>query len=472
MNLQGKKVLVLGLGETGVSMVKWLIRQGAAVCAADSRIDPPNLVQMRQTFPAMQIHTGKFAEEMLDGIELIAISPGVPIADPCVQRAMQRGIPVVGDMALFAWAITRSDLPRPKIIAITGSNGKTTVTSMVGAMLKKAGWNVQVAGNISPAVLDALMKQIDANNWPQAWVLEVSSFQLETTRNLNADVAIVLNISEDHLDRYAGMRDYTAAKTNIFLHENSGEGIQILNRNDPNVAAMALAGRKRITFGIDVPASLTEFGLIDDEEDIWLVEGNIPLMRASELNVDGLHNATNALAALALCRALNVSAEPLVAALREFRGLPHRMEKVATFNGVTFYDDSKSTNVGSAVAALSGMKRNAILIAGGDGKGQDFAYLRPAVEDNAKAVVLIGRDAGVIADELKGCGVPVVFAPTMEDAIQKSFLMAQNGDVVLLSPACASFDMFRNYIHRAEVFVAAVRDLEQKFFRFPKKSIN
>ncbi|UJP06507.1 MAG: UDP-N-acetylmuramoyl-L-alanine--D-glutamate ligase [Nitrosomonas sp.] len=468
MNLRGKTVLVLGLGETGVSMVKWLFRQGASVRAADSRMEPPNLAGLQRAFPQLTAFTGPFEAKLLDGIELIAISPGVPVADPCVRQAIGQGIPVIGDMTLFCWAITQSALPKPKLIAITGSNGKTTVTSMVGSMLKKAGWRVEVAGNIGPAVLTVLMQCLDAGNWPQAWVLEVSSFQLETVRHLNADAATVLNISEDHLDRYAGMRDYMAAKSHVFLHDDV-EGVQVLNRDDPNVAAMALPGRKQITFGTGPAVAPLDFGLIADDGDWWLMEGQSPLMRASELQVHGQHNRVNALAALALCRVLDIGVEPLTAALREFRGLPHRMEKVAAFNGVTFYDDSKSTNVGSTVAALSGMRHNVILIAGGDGKGQDFSALRFAVAENAKAVVLIGRDADIIARELKDCGVPMLFAATMGDAIGKSFSLAENGDVVLLSPACASFDMFRNYIHRAEVFVEAVHDIENKFFNFGLK---
>ncbi len=468
MNVQGKIVLVLGMGETGLSMVKWLSRQGARIRVADSRMEPPRWKEIVEAFPQVQIHKGNFEPGIFADIEMIAISPGVPMADPCVQQAVQRGIPVVGDMVLFIWALETSHLTRPKVIAITGSNGKTTVTAMAGAMLKSAGWDVEVAGNIGPAVLNALMHRIDTGCWPQAWVLEVSSFQLETTHNLNADVATVLNVSEDHLDRYTGMQDYITAKARVFLHEQN-TGIQVLNRDDPMVCSMALTGRQHITFGIDEPSTQTDFGIVHDGEDLWLVEGDLQLMKTSELVVHGLHNAANGLAALALCRALGVSAEPLLAALREFRGLPHRMEKVAAFNGVTFYDDSKSTNVGATVAALNGMKQNVILIAGGDGKGQDFSHLRPAVAENTRAVVLIGRDAGMIADELRDCGVPLHFAVTMEEAMQKSFLLAQGGDAVLLSPACASFDMFRNYIHRAEVFVAAVKDIENKFFNFGHK---
>ncbi|TXI18970.1 MAG: UDP-N-acetylmuramoyl-L-alanine--D-glutamate ligase [Nitrosomonas sp.] len=468
MNLQDKIVLVLGMGETGLSMVKWLSRQGARVSVADSRDEPPNWKEIERAFPQIQIYKGKFEPRIFDGIDMIAISPGVSLADPCVQEGLQRDIPVVGDMVLFSWALKQSNLPKPKILAITGSNGKTTVTAMVGAMLKKAGWNVEVAGNIGPAVLTSLMQRIDSGNWPQAWVLETSSFQLETTHNLNADVAAVLNVSEDHLDRYRTMQDYDAAKARIFLHED-GTGIQVLNRTDRVVCAMALADRKQITFGIDEPPTQADFGLIQDGDELWLAEGNERLIKTSDLIVNGLHNAANALAALALCRALNIPADPLLTALREFRGLPHRMEKVAAFNGVTFYDDSKSTNVGATVAALNGMQQKVVLIAGGDGKGQNFSYLRQAVANNARAVVLIGRDAGIIANELKECGVPVHFAVTMEEAMQKSFLLAQGGDAVLLSPACASFDMFRNYIHRAEVFVAAVKDIENKFFSFGHK---
>ncbi|PXW85223.1 UDP-N-acetylmuramoylalanine--D-glutamate ligase [Nitrosomonas sp. Nm84] len=468
MNLQGKIVLVLGMGETGLSMVKWLSRQGAQVRVADSRIEPPGWKEIVAAFPLVQVYKGKFEIGIFDGIDMIAMSPGVPLADPCVQQAVQRGVPVVGDMVLFIWALEQSNLPKPKIVAITGSNGKTTVTAMVGAMLKTAGWNVEVAGNIGPAVLTALMQRMDAGNWPQAWVLETSSFQLETTHNLNADVATVLNVSEDHLDRYAGMQDYTVAKARVFLHEKNA-GIQVLNRDDPVVGAMALTDRKQITFGLDEPPTQADFGIMQDEDDLWLVEGDMQLLKTSELVVNGLHNAANALAALAMCRALGVPVNPLVSALREFRGLPHRMEKVAAFNDVTFYDDSKSTNVGSTVAALNGLKQNVILIAGGDGKGQNFSHLQQAVANNARAVVLIGRDAGIIAHELQDCGVPLYFATTMEEAMQKSFLLAQGGDAVLLSPACASFDMFRNYIHRAEVFVAAVKDIENKFFNFGQK---
>lgn len=451
-------MLVLGMGETGLSMAKWLSRQGANVRAADSRTAPPNLDTLRRTVPTAQVFTGAFAAETFAGVDLIAISPGVSLAESLVQQAMERGVPVLGDMELFALALGQLSSLKQKILAITGSNGKTTVTAMTGAMVKRTGWDVEVAGNISPAVLDALMQREDTGKLPQAWVLEISSFQLETTRNLNPDAAVVLNLCEDHFDRYAGMRDYATAKARIFLGEGE-RGVQILNRDDPLVCAMALPGRKQITFGLNPPSTESDFGLLRDGDDTWLVQGETRLLKTSELAVTGLHNAANALAALALCRAVELPFAPLLQALREFKGLPHRMEKVAAFAGVTFYDDSKGTNVGATVAALNGMTQRVVLIAGGDGKGQDFTPLRKPLTECARAVVLIGRDAGKIVAALTDCGVPLHHAATMEEAVQQSFVLAQKGDAVLMSPACASLDMFRNYAHRAEVFVAAVKDL-------------
>lgn len=464
MNLRGKTVLVLGMGETGLSMVKWLACLGANVRAADSRAAPPNLDALKQVVPAAQVFTGTFAAEAFVGIDLIAISPGVPLAEPLVQQAVKRGVPVLGDIELFVLALRQISSSKPKILAITGSNGKTTVTAMVGAMVKRAGWDVEVAGNIGPAALDALMQRESTGRLPQSWVLEISSFQLETTRSLNPDAAVVLNLCEDHFDRYSGMKDYAAAKARIFLGEagGSGGGIQILNRDDPLVCAMALPGRKQITFGLNAPVADSDFGLLRDGGDTWLAQGSMRLMKASELAIAGQHNAANALAALALCRAVGLPFEPLLQALREFKGLPHRMEKVAMFSGVTFYDDSKGTNVGATVAALSGMTQSVVLIAGGDGKRQDFSPLRQPIAECARAVVLIGRDAEKIVAALDGCGVPLHHAATMEEAVQQSFALALEGDAVLMSPACASLDMFRNYAHRAEVFVAAVRDLETK----------
>ncbi|MDE2366072.1 MAG: UDP-N-acetylmuramoyl-L-alanine--D-glutamate ligase, partial [Betaproteobacteria bacterium] len=347
MNLHGKNVLVLGMGETGLSMTRWLLRKGAHVRTADSRPAPPCMDALKRILPESRIFAGGYAPEAFENISLIAISPGVPLAEQRVRQAINRGIPVAGDMELFAWALDEkrksrekgehgeqgeqsdSSSPRPRIVAVTGSNGKTTVTAMVGAMVRKAGWDAEVAGNIGPAVLDALMQRQDSGRLlPQAWILEVSSFQLETTHNLRPDAAVVLNLSEDHFDRYAGMADYAAAKARIFLAGAEGghdasSGVQILNREDPLVREMALPGRKWMTFGLDLPPGDSDFGLMRQGEDIWLVQGKTRLMKTSELRVAGLHNTANALAALALCRAIALPFEPLLQALREFRGLPH-----------------------------------------------------------------------------------------------------------------------------------------------------
>ncbi len=469
MNLKGKHVLVMGMGETGLSIAQWLTRQNARIRVADSRINPPNVAAMEELLPEVEICAGPFEDKIFNDIELIAMSPGVPMKDSHVQLAIERGVPVVGDLTLFQWGLAQYQIIRPKIIAITGTNGKTTVTAMVGAMLKKAGLDVEVAGNISPAVLNAFMRRLDDGCLPEFWVLEVSSYQLELTEHLNADVATVLNLSEDHLDRYDSMHGYMLAKARIFRHEKQNAGIQVLNRDNRESIAMSEPEKKQITFGLNAPPTTMDFGVIYNDDDVWLMEGKMLLIKTSELLVNGLHNTANALAALALCRALQVPIEPLLSALREFQGLPHRMEKVAAFNDVTFFNDSKSTNVGATIAALKGLQQNVVLIAGGDGKGQDFSALREMVAECARAVVLLGRDAGQIAAALDGCGVPVLFTKTMDEAIQKSFLIAQKDDVVLLSPACASFDMFRNYVHRAEVFIAAVKDIEARFFNVGKK---
>ena len=324
---------------------------------------------------------------------------------------------------------------------------------MVEHLCKTAGKDTVAAGNISPAVLDVVLER--GANQPEVWVLELSSFQLETTSSLNADAATVLNISEDHLDRYADMAEYSAAKARIF----AGCGIQVLNRDDARCMGMARAKCKTITFGLNEPASANDFGIESADGETWLMQGKQRLLKASELQIAGLHNVANALAALALSRAINFPMPVLLDALRSFKGLPHRVERVAEIADITYYDDSKGTNVGATVAALQGLGCKAVLIAGGEGKGQDFAPLNPAVARHARAVVLIGRDAPLIAAALNGCGVQVVRAEDMGDAVRQASQLAHSGDAVLLSPACASFDMFRNYEHRAEVFVAAVGEL-------------
>ncbi len=465
MNLAGKSALVLGLGETGLSMARYLERRGARVRVADTRDDPPGLAALAAKVPQAELVLGAFRDASFAGIDVIAISPGVPLATPQVRAAAARGVPVVGDIELFAQALRErsgpAQIPPPQVLAITGTNGKTTVTALTGAMCRRGGLATEVAGNISPAVLDALMHCEDVRHKPEVWVLELSSFQLETTRTLNPAAATVLNLSEDHLDRYDGIDAYARAKARIFR----GEGIQVLNRDDARSLRMAVAGRKQVSFGLDAPTRAEDFGLLRVDGELWLAQGATPLLALSELSIAGLHNAANALAALALTRALDLSYAPLLTALRDFKGLPHRLEKVAEFDGVAYYDDSKGTNVGATVAALDGYAEFAargarvILIAGGEGKGQDFAPLAEPVSRYARAVILIGRDAELIAGALGASGVALVRAGSMEQAVAQARAQAQPGDVVLLSPACASFDMFRNYRHRGEVFAACANNI-------------
>lgn len=455
--MTNKSVLVLGLGETGLSLVRWLSAQGALVRAADSRDHPPSLDALRTQFPEMELHCGVFRSELLNGVGLIAISPGIPLSNQFVAQAMARGIPIVGDIELFAQSLPQDR--RPKIIAITGANGKTTVARMVGAMCRAAGLDTEVAGNISPAVLDVLLQR--QGQQPDVWVLELSSFQLETTSSLNADAATVLNISEDHLDRYADINEYIAAKARIFRN-NGQRSEQVLNRDDEVSAGMALSGCIQNSFGLNTPPLTdSDWGIDSSNEGTWLMHGQRRVMNANELRVAGLHNVANALAALALCHAVGLPLAPLLNALRAFEGLPHRVQPIAEINDIVYYDDSKGTNVGATIAALQGLRRPVVLIAGGEGKGQDFAPLYPVVMQHARAVVLIGRDADKIAAVLQNCGVPVVYAQNMVDAVRQSASLAQPGDAVLLSPACASFDMFRNYSHRAEEFNAAVHALQE-----------
>ncbi len=462
LNLSGKNILVLGLGDTGLSCARWLAARGAQVSVADSRATPPHAARLTELLPQVRLHAGAFDDSLVQATELLVVSPGVPLAEPTVARAIAAGIEVVGDVELFARAIRAINTERAaatdsrdpmRLIAITGSNGKSTVTAMCGDMCRMAGLSTCVAGNIGLPVLDALLEiEQGYAPAPQVWVLELSSFQLETTSSLDADAATVLNLSEDHMDRYPDMDAYAAAKARIF----SGDGVQVVNRDDARSLAMARPGRHVVSFGLDRCPKGENFGLCEDE----LCLGGDMLMPMSVLPVAGLHNAANALAALALTRALALPMEALLRGLLHFRGLPHRVEKVAEIDGVTWYDDSKGTNVGATEAALYGMgSRKAVVILGGEGKGQDFGPLKAAVAANARAVVLIGRDAPLIEATLAGCGVDVHAASSLPDAVKQAQRLAHPGDAVLLSPACASFDMFRNYTHRAEVFVEAVNKL-------------
>ncbi|MDX8385695.1 MAG: UDP-N-acetylmuramoyl-L-alanine--D-glutamate ligase [Gallionella sp.] len=450
MELKNKSVLILGLGETGLSMLRHLKSKEVRLSAADTRANPSGLVEAMQYVNESRIACGPLKDELFVGIDLIAISPGVPLRDPVIARAVSSGIPVVGDIELFAWTLPEQG--RPRVLAITGSNGKTTVTSMVEHLCKAAGKSAVAAGNISPAVLDVVKE----NEQPDIWALELSSFQLESTSTLHADAATVLNVCEDHMDRYDSMDEYAKFKARIF----GGAKVQVLNRDDARSLAMSHQECTKVTFGLSAPDNEQDFGLLQQEGSNWLAQGMHALLKVEELKVNGLHNAANALAALALCRAIDLPMDALLDGLRSYEGLPHRVSLVAEINDVLYYDDSKGTNVGATVAALEGLGRKAVLIAGGEGKGQDFSPLKSAVQRSARGVVLIGRDAHLIEAALQDCGVPVVYGADMVDAVSKAAELAQPGDAVLLSPACASFDMFRDYKHRAEAFIGAVRDLK------------
>lgn len=441
---------MLGLGDTGLSMAKWLSRGGAAVRVADSRAQPPRLADLKRSLPGVAAHCGPFRPETFAGVDLVALSPGISLAQAGGAQ-VAAGVPVLGDVELFAQAIGMES----RVIAITGTNGKSTVTALAGAMARSAGVDCEVAGNIGPPVLDALMRREDAGRSPALWVLELSSFQLETTRSLEPAAATVLNVTEDHLDRYRNIGEYAAAKARIF----ADEGIQILNRDDARSLAMARPGRAVVTFGLNAAQRQGDWGLVERGGEPWLARGSEAVLAVAEMKLAGLHNAANALASLALCRALDLPRAPLVAALREFQGLPHRVELVGEAAGVRWYNDSKGTNVGSTVAALAGLARGgskAVLIAGGEGKGQDFTPLKDAVARSARSLVLIGRDAPLIEAAIAGAGIPVLHVSSMDEAVSRSAAAARPGDVVLLSPACASFDMFRDYKHRGEMFRASV----------------
>jgi UDP-N-acetylmuramoylalanine--D-glutamate ligase len=456
MELKGKRALILGMGESGLAMSRWLARQGMRLRVADSRLQPPNLDALRGAAPQAELLAGPFRIEHLLGVELLALSPGVPVQEELVQQALAQGVPVVSEIELFAWAIHRLT-PTARIIAITGSNGKTTTTALAGALCAATGAKTAVAGNIGPAALDALMLAVDSGEMPAIWVLELSSFQLETTRTLNPDAATVLNVSEDHLDRYAGMADYAEAKARIFLAGAGNGGVMVLNRDDDRSLACGRCGRKMVTFGLNPAPRQVDYGLLDG----YLVRGSEKLIALDALKLVGLHNVANAMAALALCEAIGIAPDQVLPALAAFNGLAHRVEFVAEIGGVAYYDDSKGTNVGATLAALQGMGRKVALILGGEGKEQDFTPLKNALRDHARAVALIGRDAEIIARAVAGCGVPLQRCEDMAAAVNWCAAQAISGDAVLLSPACASLDMYRNYAHRAEMFVAAVRNLER-----------
>lgn len=492
MNLQGKSVLVLGLGISGMAMVRWCAAQGAALRVADSRTDPPNARVLREEWPAAELHLGAADLRLLDSVDLLAVSPGIAPHDsafgPLLDAARQRGVTVLSELGLFMAALRELHQRvgyAPKVLAITGTNGKTTVTALTAELLRGAGLDAVAAGNIGPAMLDVLQTRLNEDRLPVVWVLELSSFQLHGALDFAASAATVLNVTQDHLDWHGTMDAYAADKARIFgpfpwsLSEQPG--LMLLNRDDALVMAMRREGRRSQTFGLDAPHLAGDWGVVQEHGMAWLARAqgqvdedapkrrgkNAPplpqaavvlqmLMPADALRIRGRHNWANALAALALAESAGAPLASMLHSLRAYRGEPHRMQVLGVVGGVEWIEDSKGTNVGATVAALRGMDRPVVLIAGGDGKGQDFAPLAHAAAGKLRAAVLIGRDAGLLAQTLERV-CPVEQAGSLEQAVERAAVLAREGDVVLLSPACASLDMFRNYVHRAEVFVAAVR---------------
>ncbi|MFL6705508.1 MAG: UDP-N-acetylmuramoyl-L-alanine--D-glutamate ligase [Paraburkholderia graminis] len=487
---QKPMVLVLGLGESGLAMARWCARHGCRLRVADTREVPPNLSALEAHGVDAAFVGGPFSPVLLEGVELVAISPGLsPLAAdllPLITAAREQGIPVWGELELFSQALKTLGESgyAPKVVAITGTNGKTTTTSLTGLLCERAGKKVAVAGNISPALLDKLSEAIDNTALPDVWVLELSSFQLETSHTFEPDAAAILNITQDHLDWHGGLDAYAAAKGRIF----GTQTVRVLNRDDARVMALAPSEPGDVdvvTFGVTEPKNDGDYGLLRDNAMIWLVEAhdldaseditpkrrrkneavtppNIALKRlmpADALRIRGLHNAANALAAYALARAIGLPAARLLHGLREYRGEPHRVELIASIDGIDYVDDSKGTNVGATVAALDGLAQRAVLIAGGDGKGQDFEPLAAPVMRWCRAVMLIGRDAPQIRAALEHTGIARTDHATLEEATRAAAALAQPGDAVLLSPACASFDMFKGYAHRAAVFRSTVEEI-------------
>jgi UDP-N-acetylmuramoylalanine--D-glutamate ligase len=487
----GKHALVLGLGESGLAMAKWLAHCGASVRVADTRTEPQRLQALRVALPGVEFICGEFTDALLAGVDFVTLSPGLaPQRElrTIVPAAAARAIPVWGEIELFAQGLAMLKADQgyaPKVIAVTGTNGKTTVTSLTGLLCQRAGLSVRLAGNISPAALDVLLDCVEQDSLPQAWVLELSSFQLHATFSLQADAATVLNLTQDHLDWHGDMASYGADKARIF----GANTVRVLNRDDPLVFDMALtaAGSDTVLFGAAAPTAAGNFGLVSERGVLWLAHASAGeeiekkrkrdvaepaevvvtrLMPADALHIRGLHNATNALAALALCRAIGLPLAPLLHGLREYKGEPHRVELLTSIGGVEYYDDSKGTNVGATVAALSGLGKafgghdqKIVLIAGGDGKGQDFSPLAEPAARYVRAVLLIGRDAPKLRAAFEPAAIDIVDCRNLPEAVLRAAALARSGDCVLLSPACASLDMFTSYAHRAQVFTDAVRQL-------------
>jgi UDP-N-acetylmuramoylalanine--D-glutamate ligase len=436
----GTRALVLGLGRTGLSSARYLDRKGLAVRVADTRGEPPGAAALREQVPTAELRTGAFAASLLDDVAQVVISPGLSLREPVAVEAVRRGLPVVGDIELFAREAQAA------VAAVTGTNGKSTVTALLADIACAAHRRAVAGGNLGEPALDLLERPV-----PDLYVLELSSFQLETTHSLETATAVVLNVTPDHMDRYDSLGDYAAAKAHIF----DGCAAAVVNADDPVVRAMPRPGQRVISFSLE--DAQADYALGSVPEPMLTCRGE-PLLPVAQMKLQGLHNVANALAALAMCEALELPRAPVLEALAAFGGLAHRAQWVADVAGVRYVNDSKGTNVGATIAAVAGLPGPLVLIAGGDGKGQDFAPLAAAFRGKVRHAVLIGRDAPALAAALDGV-CTIGFAADLPGAVQAAADAAGAGDTVLLSPACASLDMFRDYAHRGDVFAAAVRSL-------------
>ena len=436
--------LVLGLGKTGLSCISYLAGSGAGLGVADTRQDPPELKTLKEHYPLVPFFGGEFDAGLLCRARRLVVSPGIAPAHPAIRAARAAGVEILGDVEIFCRNINAP------LIAVTGSNGKSTVVSLLAKMLERSGLRVGLGGNFGTPALDLLSPHA-----PDYYLLELSSFQLETLRSHRPAAAAVLNVSADHLDRYADIREYARAKENIY----AGGGSMVINLDDEVVSGMLLPERETLTYSLALPEA--DFSISRRNGENWLVNRDAVLVKQSDLKVHGMHNLANILAALALGRALDLPVPPMLEALCEFTGLPHRCERVAGADGVDWFNDSKGTNVGATLAALNGLsngRKNIILIAGGDGKGADFSPLGSAIGKHVKSTIVIGKSANDIAaivpDEKT-----VFYATGMGPAVNTAFRLARPGDTVLLSPACASLDMFKDFAERGDVFKRCVAEV-------------
>ena len=453
--LEAVPTLIVGLGQTGLSCARYLARCAVPFAVTDSRENPPGIETLRAEQKDIAVSVGGFDAALFEWAQRLVVSPGVSLDEPLIIDARNRGIEIIGDIDLFA------RVAQAPIVAITGANGKSTVTLLLAEMFKAAGKEVRVGGNIGTSALELLK-----DSEPDCYVLELSSFQLDSTHSLHAAAAVVLNVSPDHMDRYDDLAQYAASKQSIFnistnvsksvsSNPSVESGVAVINRDDALVAAMSTAGRHVVSFGLDAPVGANDFGRMKKDGQYWLARGEQCLLPVDEMRMVGEHNQANALAALALGEALNLPLPNMLDALKTFPGLPHRLQFVTKAEGVTWLNDSKGTNVGATLAAIEGLQGPLILIAGGQGKGADFSPLRDVVKDKVRAVILLGEDVALIEAALSDV-VPVQCVVDMSAAVAKANELAESGDTVLLSPACASFDMFDGFAARGDAFMAAV----------------